>query len=229
MTHTPTPPEHGATHLDDLGQKLACLAAFVEARGHARAPLTYQCGQCGLRLGRWIDRKRLAARRDRLTDSERHRLESAGFPWNAYLDSWRRYYGTLAEYVAEHGNALVPQRYTTSSGMKLGKWCADQRSACRNGTLSTERRELLNRLDFIWDPHQYRWEQFLRELQTYARNNGDARVPQHYRTSGGLLLGRRVHRLRAEYHAGRLDQATIATLVEHAFDFSRQPTHRELS
>ncbi len=219
-------PAHSSADLDDLGRKLACLIAFQETHGHARVPLPYQCDQCGLRLGRWIDRTRLAARRNRLSDSDRHRLDSVCFPWQAYSDSWRRHYGALAEYVAEHGTALVPQRYTTNSGLNLGKWCVYQRAAQRKGTLSTERRDLLDRLDFIWEPHQYQWKQCLIALMTYVTDYGDARVPQTYQTAAGLLLGRWVHRLRAEYHADRLDDATIATLVEHKFDFARQPTHR---
>jgi Fe2+ transport system protein FeoA/DNA-binding TFAR19-related protein (PDSD5 family) len=83
----------------------------------------------------------------------------------------------------------VPKRYRDSvSGYRLGSWTQNQR--IEKDTMSPDRRQRLEALDFVWDPLTDSWEEGFRLLQLFHQREGHCRVPQRYRDSAsGLQLG----------------------------------------
>jgi hypothetical protein len=51
----------------------------------------------------------------------------------------------MEQYVAEHGNALVPDDYTVD-GVRLGSWVGTQRSLYKKGNMAPERVRRLGEL-----------------------------------------------------------------------------------
>ena len=66
-------------------------------------------------------------------------------------DKWYIYYESLKQYKKIYENILVPYSFTTSDGIKLGKWCADKREEYYSGNLNESYIKKLNELGFKWN------------------------------------------------------------------------------
>tara|TARA_B100000686_G_scaffold322394_1_gene376107 strand:- start:58 stop:1497 length:1440 start_codon:yes stop_codon:yes gene_type:complete len=66
------------------------------------------------------------------------------------FDEWEIYYGALIKYKHIYKNVLIPYSFKTSDGIRLGKWCADQREEYNSGNLSEFHIGQLNELGFDW-------------------------------------------------------------------------------
>ncbi|KAL3787827.1 hypothetical protein ACHAW5_003579 [Stephanodiscus triporus] len=110
---------------------------------------------------------------------------------------WNRRYEELKEYVAEHGDSLVPWKYAKNES--LGVWVKRQRSHFNSSkfALSNERIKKLDEIGFIWDVHEAQWFERLQELKEYKKNHGDTLVPRDNREYP--LLGRWVNTQRSDY------------------------------
>jgi hypothetical protein len=60
--------------------------------------------------------------------------------------------------------------------LKLGAWVGKQRQA--KDTLSPERHQRLDALDFVWDPFAAQWEEGFDHLARYRKRNRHCLVPQ---------------------------------------------------
>ncbi|MEE2056043.1 helicase associated domain-containing protein [Rhodococcus artemisiae] len=102
----------------------------------------------GFRLGRWVERQRIA-RATRTLPSQREReLDAVGFDWRVEpiprVDAKRlRMLTELAAYREVHGTAEVPVHYTTDDGERLGEWLYRQIKRWRTGTLADDERAVL--------------------------------------------------------------------------------------
>lgn len=104
----------------------------------------------GFALGTWVRRVRAAYRAGTLPFDRQHELERVGFTWSGdedrrigqHLRSMRRWTEMLHElddYLARHGDVVVPTRWVTPSGNCLGQWLSTQQRRWRRGELSRER------------------------------------------------------------------------------------------
>jgi len=104
--------------------------------------------------------------------------------------------------VLQHGHCLVPKNYGP-----LGSWVRAQRHVMKEkgdmgspfedgGQLSNERVQRLNRLGFVWDVHQWQWDQAYNELLQFKEKHNHTNVPMSY---GGLGLW--VFNQRSDYNA----------------------------
>ncbi len=188
------PPER-RRRLDELGfvwdpfkqqweEGFSRLRAYVEEHGDCLVPVRYKTSD-GHRLGQWVGVQR--ANKDDLPPERRHRLDELGFVWDPHQQQWEEGFAHLQAYAEEHGDCLVPVRYKTSDGHRLGQWVGVQRA--NKDDLPPERRRRLDELGFVWDPHQQQWEEGFAHLQAYAEEHGDCLVPVRYKTSDGHRLG----------------------------------------
>jgi len=108
-------------------------------------------------------------------------LEEIGFIWSMHEQLWNMRYNELKDYKAYHGDCLVPQIFP--SNQQLSKWIDVQRTQFRrlqdgkHSQLSPERMELLQKIDFVWNVHEYRWQQRFEEVEDFVRMNGHCNVP----------------------------------------------------
>ncbi len=108
---------------------------------------------------------------------------------------WEEYYQAAVQYRDEHGDLLIPQRYVTEDGCRLGQWLSNLRTRYRE--LRDEDKtgamlEQIQRLESIgmeWNTHETRWDMYFAAAERYYREHGDLLVPRGYQTEDGLKLG----------------------------------------
>ena len=183
-------------------QYYQAASAFYAEHGNLNVPKKYVSN--GLCLGSWITTQRLVRsgrQAGRLTDEQIARLDSIGMVWENRLETaWERHFASAEEYYIEHGDLLVPVKYVTEDGFKLGKWISNLREQYANGekrtVLTQERIERLNAIGMRWDVHSVRWEENYLEALRYYREHGDLNVPVGYKTDSGFNLGAWMRNLR---------------------------------
>jgi hypothetical protein len=129
--------------------------------------------------------------------------------------SWEERLQELKQYKLEHGDCLVPCRY--SANPSLGRWVESQRKQYQlymnakqegtpSGAMNDDRVAQLEALGFSWTVRRKRqvsqkpaltWNQRLEQLKAYKDENGDCLVP--YRYDRDPSLGRWVSNQRAQY------------------------------
>jgi Helicase associated domain len=108
-------------------------------------------------------------------------LNSINFVWNVLESRWDEKYEELKTYYKEHGTTLVPATYI--SNYSLGRWVHTQRQLYtllqknKPSSLSDERIQLLNDLEFVWDHFEVIWMERYNELVDYQRLNGQYVMP----------------------------------------------------
>jgi superfamily II DNA or RNA helicase len=116
------------------------LQAFAAANGHA---LVARHEPGWENLGQWVQTQRGAYRRGLLDPRRQELLEGVpGWTWDPSEDRWQRGLELLEQYVAEHGNADVPNRYVMN-GFELGGWVKTQRKSYLYGRLRPHRLKVL--------------------------------------------------------------------------------------
>ncbi|GMH78441.1 hypothetical protein TrLO_g12437, partial [Triparma laevis f. longispina] len=102
---------------------------------------------------------------------------------------WERNFQSLVNYKKGEGDCLVPDRFKTVDGGKLGWWVGTQRNAYKNGKLSADRVKKLEEVSFVWDSLAAEWEENFQALLDYKKEEGNSLVPQKYKTVEGAYLG----------------------------------------
>ena len=131
------------------------LVEYEAEHGNCLVPTVYLKNQA---LGTWVANQRAQYRLRRegkhsfLTEERIKLLNEVGFEWSHQGNSWNDRYNQLVEYKNEHGNCLVPQRY--SKNKALGKWVGHQRanlgSEGEKSQLAKDRIKKLDELGFEW-------------------------------------------------------------------------------
>lgn len=196
--------------------------SFLEAKAYyerfhdLRVPVKYVT-ETGFPLGMWITmmRQARANRRFSIVTEERiKRLDEIGMSWNVLSDQWERNYLEAAMYYRQHGNLLVPARYVTESGIKLGYWIAHLRQDKRDNKeyLTKEQIDRLNLIGMAWDADEERWRIGYEAALHYSRAKGNLDVPFSYETPDGFRLGLWIQLKRRQYNKGTLSNTQVRDL-----------------
>jgi hypothetical protein len=118
-----------------------------------------------------------------MTEERQEKLADIDFCFDLFEESWMERYGELQEYCKHHGDCLVPHAYKANP--QLGFWVRDQRynyKMFREGTpraitMTTERIDMLNNLDFVWSVHEMIWNKKYLLLEEHVRMNGLGSLP----------------------------------------------------
>lgn len=123
-------------------------------------------------LSGWIGDQRTAQRKGSLSKPRYDLLNEIGFSFNTHVDAWKACYDLLCEYKAEYGTANMPKR-TIYKSKKLGLWCERQRTlkTSPQRTLTTERIDLLDALDFDWNPLESEWTRRFEQYKRYIKEH----------------------------------------------------------
>jgi hypothetical protein len=119
---------------------LDALGAFVQA--HDRLPKQSETAG-DLRLGLWVHNQRSARLKGALSAEKAARLEAVpGWVWKQDLDAaWRATRDTLQEFVRTHGR--FPKEKDVVDGLRLSRWCINQRQIWKKNQLAAWRVALL--------------------------------------------------------------------------------------
>lgn len=93
--------------------------------------------------------------------------------------AWMVQYEALSEFKRVHGHCHVqknkPDRFHPNH--KLALWVNRQRKAHEKGSLPDNRKEMLDDLDFYWNPNDYVWDQHYREIKALFQEIGHVDIP----------------------------------------------------
>lgn len=164
-------------------------------------------------LGNWIYEQRRQNRAQRIDPIKKKKLDELGFDWGNekfreegdYDEVWWKNYEKLLKYLEENGDTAVPARYKDKA---LGTWVVGQRAKKRKDELSQDRIDLLDEIDFIWEPRGQRETIFLSKLKKFVRENDHAHVPTNY--GEDRRFGRMVNVFRTTYlHGTKMEDGSI--------------------
>ena len=185
------------------------LKEFVAQEGHTLVPQGYAIGNTN--LGSWV--AVLRKRRVSLEHDQIAALDAIGFNWNPNQDLFLQKFSQLEHFVARFGHARVPARYKSGS-VQLGIWVSGLRAS--KAAISPDRVEALNRLGFVWDALEARFNTNLELLADYIKREGHSRVPQSY-VVNDVKLGRWVSELRRS--RTKLSTERVKALKEISFSW----------
>ena len=185
----------------------SALHNYKEENGDCLVPRAHATKD-GYRLGVWVHTQR--KNRTQLGDDRLNRLDKLGFVWHTFVKKWEEGYCALKKYKEAHGDCLVPARYVTEDGYRLGTWVQSQRY--HFAQLGEDYLSRLDDLSFVWDPFSMQWEEGYVALKKYKEAHGDCLVPDSFVTEDDYRLGTWVRTQRdmrtqlSEDRRSRLDQ-----------------------
>lgn len=139
------------------------------------------------------------------------------------LDRWEMGFQELVSYKAAHGDALVPKWHRTESDFNLGGWVQTQRAAKRQGDLSDEWTNRLDRLGFVWVVRSQRsWSHRFRQLCEFKAKHGTFSIPCKYRTKDDWSLQWWMAEQRRAKRKGRLSEEQIGRLDKLGFEWQQR-------
>ena len=192
---------------------------YYEKTGHLQIPMTHRT-ENGCSLGLWVHRQRAIRKgfcRGVLSEGRIAKLDEIGMCWTVReKDRWSEYFAAAEDYARKFGSLAVPCAYTTSDGVKLGKWLSflkTKRKQHGEGQyLTRERIAALDKLGMVWDVDKFLWEQKFEMARRYFQEHRDLQVPCEYTAPDGTRLGAWIRSARDDYRCGRLDEASIRCL-----------------
>ncbi len=120
-------------------------------------------------IGIWLNNQRQAKKSSKLKKEREELLDQLGNWFYPHDNRWQEKYELLKKYIEEHDGSFPPGQTT-----ELGKWIDTQRQAKKNGKLSEEREEDLNKLGKWLHPHDNRWQEKYEHLKKYMdEHNGE--------------------------------------------------------
>ncbi len=169
------------------------LKEYKNEHGDLLVPDKY-CTVDGIKLGNIV--RSIRTGRRKTTAEEKEKLDEIGFVWK-YREkfSFDEVVELLKEYKNEHGNLLVPERYCTVDGIKLGHIVCDIRWGSRK--ITAEEKEKLDEIGFVWKCREmFSFTEIIELLKEYKNEHGDLLVPNKYCTVDGIKLGKIVFSIR---------------------------------
>ena len=134
------------TREDDWDEMFTMLNEYKASHGDCNVPVTHE----NQKLARWVTTQRKAKKSGQIRDDRIAKLNTIGFAWAPFDESWESWFRALEEYKNKYGNCDVPQKWKENPS--LGKWISDQRKKWRDNALIAERVKRLESLEIIWQP-----------------------------------------------------------------------------
>jgi hypothetical protein len=196
------------------------LVEFRDENGHCNVPHIWPSNR---ELGLWLGRQRQACKTGKLSEDRIKRLEAIGVVWDLADAAWEEMFAALVEYKNEYGDCDVPQSWEKVEG--LGAWANRQRQLHKKGRLGEDRIERLEKIGFVWNLSEARWEKMFAALIDYRNEYGDCDVPQSWSKIEGL--GQWVGIQRQSYRKGNLSEERIKRLEDIGFHWNKLEAYWE--
>ena len=215
-------------HTSEWEDGFAALKQFKAREGHCIVPRGHREGTYGLRT--WVGSQR--TRKNKLSNERKQRLDAIGFIWNAREARWEEGFSALEKFKAREGHCNVPAKHREGT-LQLGNWVINQRVR----TVSNEHRQRLNKIGFVWNAREVRWEDGFAALKQFKAREGHCNVSTSH-VEGTFKLGTWVSRQRntkdnmSKERKKRLDKLgfvwdTLETSWEDGFAALKQFKARE--
>ncbi len=182
----------------------------------------------GFTLGNWQSYVRGRFKRGKLAPEKIEALDKIGFKWNIINplrdNQFEKGYIATIEYMKTHGgNPNSSQHFKSSDGFNLGLWQSRVRERYKKKKLSPARIEKLEKLGFIWNLREARFERGFQETVKYKKNNkNNPNAPEKYITPEGFKLGSWQKNLKRNYKRGRLSAERLKRLERIGFRMEKR-------
>ena len=197
------------------------LKTFKARTGHANVPV-HHSKQNGNALGYMVAKARRDYKRGLLAKEQIVELEGIdGWAWqspvlNTYIRTdalWDEIFNLLCEYTHKQGHSLVPTKYITSDGKRLGYWIIGQRRDYHKGKLSAERISKLESLPgWAWAPGEKNWPRDYKRALKALEGLSMRSIRQTHILPDGFRLGRWINHQRMDRRLGTLSEEQIRLL-----------------
>ena len=184
---------------------------YYKEKGNLLISAEYTTNE-GINLGSWIHCQRRNYREKKISKERINLLEEIGMVWKPLDEEWSEYYNLATDYYQKNKNLLIPFRYKTDEGVKLGSWINTQRNSYREKKLSKEKIELLKKIEMVWNAIDAQWENRYKLAVEYYNENGNLLIPSNYITGDKIKLGSWVNTQRYSYKEKRLSEEQIELL-----------------
>jgi hypothetical protein len=186
------------------------LVAYKVQHKHTNVRQRENCKE-DTKLGKWVTQQRVAYKKDKLIPNRIELLDSIDFVWEGvthraatYQTLWMNMFKKLVLYKHQHQNTMVPRNYKEDPS--LGQWVRKQRHSYKykKDKLSSNRIDLLNSIDFVWErvrsreaTNQRKWMDMYQKLIAYKHQHQNTMVPRNYKEDPSL--GQWVRKQRHSY------------------------------
>lgn len=117
-------------------------------------------------LSSWIRCQRDAKKRGTLSEEKSDLLEKIGFIWDPFEELWQKKYKELELWIKKYKTVVI-----SGENVALSNWCNRQRTLKREGKLSKDKIQLLEKRGFLWDPEEEKWAISYHELKEWIKEH----------------------------------------------------------
>ena len=189
----------------------ASLLGFKKLHGHCNVT---RGGQRNPELSNWVNRQRRQYKTGQMDKEQVKKLEDIGFLWDIRQNIWEERFSELFLFKAKAGHCDVPDKWEENP--KLSHWVGVQRRNYTKGKINHERITRLNKIGFVWEPHDTSWSERFSELIEFKELNGHCHVPPRF--ADNPRLGRWAARQRASIRRKQLSNERMRLLEEIGFE-----------
>lgn len=206
------------------------LVKYKKDYGHCNVPAPGVIGNPHKELGAWVAAQRAAFNKGRITEDRVALLLSLGFVFD-YQDrktdeTWNKWYLELKKYREKHGDCRIPRTYKIIPELASWVWIQRIRRDKKYGKaekLTEHQIQLLDEIDFTWDPRDLAWEKSYKNLVSYHEKHGDSLVSTE---EPRLYAWCKVQRANAA--SGKLPKARLDKLLKIGFIIDNRKYQAEL-
>ena len=123
-------------------------------------------------LNNWVKDQRVSYKKGIISQKRIDLLNSISFCWDIYAAKWFSKFNELKDFKLITGHLLVPM-----DNKQLYGWIGSQRRDLIADKLSKQKIELLNSINFIWDPKEEKWQIKYNQLKKYHLIYGHTNPP----------------------------------------------------
>ena len=128
------------------------------------------------KLSIWITNQRAFYKSNKLPIDKIKKLQSIGFIFDPFEESWQVNFNELVKYLEENNGKYPPQSSKLPKVKRLAIWVGSQRLNYKNKILSKEKLAKLQSIGFIFDSQEESWQINLDQLTEYLKAN-DGKYP----------------------------------------------------
>lgn len=167
----------------------------------------------------WLNNQRKRYRDGHLVKTQLSLLEEVGITeeWLKPLTPFEKGYLIAKEYYLQNGSMEMPTNYQHTNGFWLGAWVEKVRN--KKNRLSEKQIEMLDAIEFIWEPLN-NWEEKFAIAKSYFDANGFLPLePKQCITKEDQLLCQWLRRQLLRRNAGKMPQDQIVKLTDIGMDW----------
>ncbi len=163
------------------------VSSYFEKHHHLNIPKSfktingYEYNDQGKDIGRWLINQKALYNNGTLREDRQKLLSKVGMDWEKVFEKeWHKNYEEAKNYYKEHHNLDIPPASklkidgSNKNLEKLGSWLYNQKYEYSKGTLSNERKQLLENVGINWNSfYDIEWEKKYNILKKYYEEHGN--------------------------------------------------------